>query len=242
MLSVKTYTMKLKLIAGAIAVIASVSACKKNEPKQESVKDSTVQTTQTLLDSFKQNKNEEAFLASLYKKLRQEPKNDKGTPYHLIKTEDVKLYGSDKPYTLAYVDKIDGAMSGWPYKELFVLDDKGQIKGNYLTQKYEPVVVFENQSPLLMITEETSKANGIHHFIGINKDSIKEYLNTKEWTIQTIDGNNYSPKILPFELKDINNDKQKDIIFSGQKNNKPFTMSFVWDPKKEDFELDQSKK
>lgn len=237
--------MKLKLIAGAIAVIASVSACKKNEPKpqSESVKDSSAQTTtKTLLDSFKQNKDEKAFLKSLYKKLGQQPKDDKGTPYRLIKTEDIKLDGSDKPYTLAYVDEIDGAMAGWPYKNLFILDDKGQIKGNFLTQKYEPIVVFENQSPLLMITEETSKASGIHHFIGISKDGIKEYLNTKDWTIQTIDGNNYSPKILPFELKDVNNDKQKDIIFSGQKNNKPFTMSFVWNPKKEDFELDQTKK
>jgi len=238
--------MKLKVIAGAIAIIASVSSCKKDEPKQESAKDttkhSTIQSPQTLIDSFKQNKNEKAFLTSLYKKLGQEPKDDKGTPYRLIKIEEIKLHGSDNLYTLAYVDKIDGAMSGWPWKQLFILNEKGQIKGNYLTQKYEPCVIFENQSPLLMITEEKSKANGIHHFIGIDKDSIKEYLNSKEWKIQTIDGNNYSPKILPFELKDINNDKQKDIIFSGKKNKKPFTMSFVWDPKKENFELDQSKK
>ncbi|MEI7487616.1 MAG: hypothetical protein WCJ72_09450 [Chryseobacterium sp.] len=98
--------MKLKLVAGAIAVIASVSACKKNEPKpqSESVKDSSAQTTtKTLLDSFKQNKDEKAFLTSLYKKLGQQPKDDKGTPYRLIKIEDIKLDGSDKPYTLAYV-------------------------------------------------------------------------------------------------------------------------------------------
>lgn len=240
--------MQFKIIMGIALTVSALVACKEKGTKVLETKDSIEQTSidkkkakSTLIDSFKQTKNEKAFLTSLYKKLDQNPTDDKGSPYRLIKTEEIRLHGSDKLYTLVYVDEIGGSMAGWPYKKLFILDERGDIKANFLTQQYEPVAVFENQSPLLMVTEETSKSNGIHHFVGIDKDSVKEYLNTQEWTVQTIDGNNYTPKILPFELKDINNDEQKDIIFTGKKNGNSFSLSFVWDAKKGDFEFDRSK-
>ena len=228
--------MKLKLIFCTTATLCFLSACKKDETKKT---DSTIQKTDTLkvsnfIDSFKQNKDEKAFLTSLFKKIGKEPKNEEGS-YKLIKIEDIKLDGFDTPVTLVYVDEIGGAMAGWPFKELFIINKDGKILGNYLTKKYQPVPVFENKSPLLMITEETSKGNGIHHFIGIEKGTIKEHLNTHGWNLQTIYGG-YTPKELLFTLKDINNDDQKDIIFTGKNKDKPVYLSFIWDAKKRDFE------
>ena len=235
--------MNLKTVFYTAAALCFLSSCKKNELKKTEPTDSVTQKTDTvkvfnLIDSFKQNKDEKAFLTSLYKKIGVEPKAEKGF-YKLIEIKDIKLHGSDRPVTLVYVDEIDGSMAGWPWKNLFIIDNKGKILANYETESYEPIIVFENEAPLLMITEETSKGNGMHHFFGIEKDTVKEYLNTQRWNFQTI-SYNYIPKVLPFTLKDINNDKQKDIIFTGKNKNKPVYLSFVWDAKKGDFELKDS--
>ena len=127
--------MHFKSIMSVALTVSALIACKEKGTKLPETKDSIEQTSidkkkakSTLTDSLKQPKNEKAFLTSLYKKLDQNPTDDKGSPYRLIKTEEIKLHGSDKPYTLVYVDEIGGSMAGWPYKKLFILDEKGDIK------------------------------------------------------------------------------------------------------------------
>ena len=64
-----------------------------------------------------------------------------------------------------------------------------------------------------MVTEETSKSNGIHHFVGIDKDSIKEYLNTQNGLFRQLMETTILPKYYPLNLK-ISIMTNKKILYS----------------------------
>lgn len=221
-----------------LIVTCAIAICSCNQPTANSngkEADTAVQT-QTVapanyLDSFKQTKNEGTFLTRLYKKQGLKAETDDGRHYKLLKLEEVKLYGGTKPYTLAYVDIIDGAMASWPWKQLFILDDKGEIKGSYLTEKFEPVVVFDHKNPLLVVKDETSKGHGMYHFVGIEKDMAKDFLNPQDWALLTTDGDG---KIIPYTIKSVS--EKPEIVFAGEYKHTPFTFTFTWNNQTNMFE------
>jgi hypothetical protein len=228
----------MNLKQSVIVCIATIGICSCNQPttnnngkKADTVNAGNV-TADNYLDSFKQSKDEKAFLTGLYKKQGLKAETDNGKPYRLLKLEDVKLYGGTKPYTLAYVDIIDGAMASWPWKQLFILDDKGEIKGSYLAEKFEPVVVFDHEGPLLVVKDETSKGHGMYHFVGIEKDMAKDFLNPQDWALLTTDGDG---KIIPYTIK--NKNKTPEIVFAGEYKHTPFTFTFIWNSQTNMFEV-----
>lgn len=239
----------MKVTQTAIILVAATAmfGCGPSGRNTEPVKVDTAQKQVTgpsagNPDTAIQSQGEKEFLETLYSKMKQKPVTQDGKPYRLLKKEQIKLYGSTETYTLAYVDIINGSSDKWPYKELYILDPKGEIIGNYLTEKYEPLAVFDNASPFLMVYAVDIKGYGVHLLIGKESDPkagrTKNYLDNRNWFVLTIDSHHYDPKVLPYEVKDVNNDGQKDIVFSGKKDNKPFSLKFIWDKKLEMFEPD----
>jgi hypothetical protein len=224
--------MNLKQLA--IVSIAAMSALACNQPSttNSSTTDTAAKTVTigTPL-SAEQTKEETAFLTDLFTKQDLKPAIKKS---RLLKKEKVMLYGGTKPYTLAYIDYNDGSTVLRPYMALYILDDKGTIVGDYTVEKAEQVVVFDGKDPMLMVMEQTGAEHGEQHLIGIVNGKVKDFLDQKDWALLTTDAESYTPKFLPYEVKSIKG--QKEIIFSGKYNNKPFALTFTWNSQMNMFE------
>lgn len=223
-----------------IACIVAIGICSCNQPtanNNEKVADTAVNAEKVAagnyLDSFKQTKDERLFLTRLYGEIGRKAVSNDGRYFRLLKMEEVDLYGSTKPLTLVYVDSTGKARDY--YNELIILNDTGQMIYLYPSVKFDLVHIFEREKPFLVLEERTLQGYGSHRFFGVDSNAnLKDFLDEKDWALLTTDAKDYTPKILPYVVKEVNG--QKEIAFTGKWKNKPFTLTFVWNNKSKMFE------
>ncbi len=132
---------------------------------------------------------------------------------------EMNLYGSDEPIVFIETNFTSNSLIDYAGKKYFALDKSDKVILEVLGNEYSLETIFSNQKPFLVVTEITVKNNGIHHFYGLEKGNLKDYLDTKGWSIQTIGRkdahHDYEPNVLPLTFEDTDEDGMIEAVFTG---------------------------
>ncbi|CAL2104580.1 exported protein of unknown function [Tenacibaculum sp. 190130A14a] len=159
----------------------------------------------------------------------------------------ISIYGTSEKVNFIETRTSTESNINYTGKTYVVTNKNNDVLIKLLGNTYSFEKIFENENPFLVITEVTFKGNGIHHFYGMEDNLIKDFLNTDNWSIQTIGRGNleetFVPKELQLTFKDINNDSFTDAVFSGEslneitKKKSKIELNFIYDKDKKTFNL-----
>ncbi len=215
----------LSIITGLTILLAF--SCKETMPKKEQ--------TKIKVSSPK----EKVFLQEIY-----------GEDYPNARinfSRPINLYGSSEELFFIETETSSESLINYTGRTQIITDKEGNVLLSLLGNEYFFKKIIENENPLLIITEITSKGNGRHHFYGMENNKLKNFLNTDGWGIQTIGRKSMQETFIPAQLnlsfEDINEDTFLDAVFSGELLHKPtnkkenISLEFIFDTKLKMFNL-----
>lgn len=127
-----------------------------------------------------------------------------------------KVFGEKKVCVIKVI--FDGGDANSPFSGCVIMNEGAtKILSAFKAQRFYLKRILENEFPFIVAEEISSKGNGWHKVLGMSGNLIKDFLDTKNNDIHTIDAHFdrtlYNPSVMRVGVFDYNKDGYNDLIF-----------------------------